>query len=95
MKRGVFKRTRENFIWTDKGGTKHKLTEIDDTYLQNIVNHLKDRLVALPDLETNPEGDLVTTEQIQEHISAVIEFLEKEQEYRKKHIVKRMLPSFE
>jgi hypothetical protein len=33
--------TRHNFIWTDIKGGKHKLKDIDDPYLQNIINFVK------------------------------------------------------
>ncbi len=38
------KLTRERFVWTDKEGNKHKLKDIDDQYLQNIINWLCGRL---------------------------------------------------
>jgi len=33
--------TRREFVWTDKEGNKHKLSAIDDYYLNNIINFLK------------------------------------------------------
>ena len=36
----VFKRWRKKFVWTDKEGTKHKLKDIDDMYLRNIIQFL-------------------------------------------------------
>jgi len=31
---------RSTFIWTDKEGNRHKLKDVDDYYLQNIINYL-------------------------------------------------------
>ena len=33
--------SRRKFVWTDINGDKHKLKDIDDRYLQNIINFLK------------------------------------------------------
>ena len=32
---------RKKFVWTDQGGNKHKLKDIDDVYLRNIIGFLK------------------------------------------------------
>jgi hypothetical protein len=33
--------TRKGFVWTDREGNKHKLQDIDDRYLGNLINFLK------------------------------------------------------
>ena len=33
--------SRRGFCWTDKEGNEHKLKDIDDYYLNNIINFLK------------------------------------------------------
>jgi len=33
--------TRKKFVWTDQHGVRHKLSDIDDDYLSNIINFLK------------------------------------------------------
>lgn len=37
----------KTFVWTDKEGNKHKLRDIDDRYLQNIINFLKRRVTEM------------------------------------------------
>lgn len=37
----VKRTTRGNFVWTDIKGGKHKLKDIDDRYLANIINFVK------------------------------------------------------
>jgi hypothetical protein len=33
--------TRRRFVWTDKEGNRHKLADIDDYYLNNIIDFLR------------------------------------------------------
>ncbi|KKK92772.1 hypothetical protein LCGC14_2699590 [marine sediment metagenome] len=39
---------KKNFVWTDRDGEKHKLTDIDDVYLTNIVRFLGRSLDSIP-----------------------------------------------
>lgn len=34
----------KKFVWTDREGVKHKLRDIDDAYLTNIINYLERRV---------------------------------------------------
>lgn len=61
---------RETFVWTDKEGNKHKLRDIDDRYLQNIISYLRRKLKSL-DIHSSA------------YWSEVIVFLEKEQRIRR------------
>ena len=42
-----FTATRKTFMWKDKEGNKHKLKDIDDGYLQNIISFLRRKLEDL------------------------------------------------
>jgi hypothetical protein len=95
LERGQFNRLRAKFIWTTKAGEKIPLQQLADDHLQNCINLLKKRLAELPPFDTNPEGEMVSTEQQSDHLEAVIELFEKEQKERKRGSVKRVLPSFE
>lgn len=35
--------TRKRFLWTDREGNKHKLSDISDYYLNNIISFLKQK----------------------------------------------------
>lgn len=67
----VFHGNREAFIWKDRGGNKHKLKDIDDNYIQNIISFLRRRLEKM-DIHSAT------------YWSEVIVFLEKEQMIRNK-----------
>lgn len=69
--------TRKEFVWTDRGGGKHKLSDIDDRYLGNIINFLKKRKRIAEFKAT-----------IRALFEDIIEFLEKEAERRGMRIVK-------
>lgn len=60
---------RETFVWTDKEGVKYKLADIDDGYLQNIINFLRRRVVDM-------------NEESADYWGAVADFLEEEQGVR-------------
>lgn len=71
------------FVWTDKEGEPHTLKDIDDNYLQNIINFLKRNLGEMPDYDVNPyNDDVVSTEQEQDELDTLIKFLEKVQHNR-------------
>lgn len=36
-----FKKWHKEFVWTDKSGVDHKIRDIDDTYLSNIIGFLR------------------------------------------------------
>jgi len=42
-----FTATRATFVWKDINGNKHKLADIDDGYLQNIISFLRRKLKSL------------------------------------------------
>lgn len=65
-----FKATRKTFVWTDINGNKHKLADIDNYYLQNIISFLR-RKLSIMDMETAA------------YWSEVIVFLTKEQRIRR------------
>jgi len=62
---------RKVFVWTDREGVRHKLKDIDDTYLTNIINFLVQG-------KGQVSGDSGTRR------NDVINFLREEQTYRKK-----------
>lgn len=78
---------REKFIWTDKEGVKHKLKEIDDTYLQNIINFLKRKVEEIPPFEDEYMGDDSWSPSSNEGLiyqyERTIDFLEWEQKQRR------------
>lgn len=77
---------RQKFIWTDKQGDKHKLADIDDTYLQNIINFLKRKVQEIPpvdEMSIGSEGfELVSNESLIDDYERAIDFLEWEQRQR-------------
>lgn len=60
---------RETFEWKDREGVRHKLVDVDDRYLQNIINFLGRRVVEM----CSPSSD---------YWLSVVEFLEGEQKIR-------------
>ena len=60
---------RETFVWTDREGNKHKLSDVDNVYLQNIISFLRRRLPLMEVLSAV-------------YWSEVVVFLEKEQRLR-------------
>lgn len=51
--------TRGRFVWTDQCGVRHKLSDIDDDYLSNIINFLRrKRLVEFNEMILFLEGEL-------------------------------------
>ena len=62
--------SRNTFLWRDKGGCKHPLHTIDDTYLSNIINFLNRKTPSMDDLSN-------------EYWSAVQVFLMSEQDKRR------------
>ncbi len=81
-------RLRQKFVWTDKQGDKHKLADIDDTYLQNIINFLKRKVAAIPEFDDMPldsEGSvMVSNDDLIDGYERVIDFLVWEQKQRNK-----------
>ncbi len=67
----IFTGNRKTFTWADRQGDKHKLKDIDDHYLQNIVSFLRRKLVCMDALRAT-------------YWSEVIVFLTKEQRIRSK-----------
>jgi len=63
---------RGSFTWTDKEGKEHKLEDIEDSYLANIIAHLER---MLPLLEHDPEDE---TDQEASECEATIKFLREE-----------------
>lgn len=43
----VFVGDRKTFVWSDRDGVEHELRNIDDQYLQNIINFLRRRLAVM------------------------------------------------
>ena len=68
-----FRGDRDTFVWKDKEGVVHKLTDIDDVYLANIVNFLRRRVFDMSMLQADSAA----------YWSEVIVFLEKEQRLRR------------
>lgn len=68
----VFVGDRRTFTWKDREGNVHRLKDIDDRYLANIISHLRKRLAQL-------DTDLAA------YWSEVIVFLENEQGRRRKN----------
>jgi len=66
--------TTGNFVWTDIKGGKHKLKDIDDNYLANIIGFLKRRI--------NNAGDLEMYDIVIPHWRRIITFLEEESRRR-------------
>ncbi len=62
--------SRGTFVWKDRTGTCHRLKDIDDTYLTNIINYLGRRI---PELEEAMSA---------EYYTAVKTFLTKEAKQR-------------
>jgi len=69
----IFVGTKETFVWTSKDGRKHKLHEIDDTYLSNIIRFLDRRVKAIYD---HVDHDVTI------YWSDVLKFLNKERNNR-------------
>jgi len=88
IERGGFKRLRKSFVWTDKQGVKHKLADIDDMYLSNIINFLKRIVANIPDMDSMPIGSegevMVSNEQLTDTYEYVIDFLKWERKQRVK-----------
>ena len=66
----IFTGNRKTFVWTDKEGNKHKLKDIDDRYLQNIIGFLRRKSANMEDMDSAT------------YWTEVIVFLEKEQKIR-------------
>lgn len=64
---------RESFIWIDKEGSEHELKDIDDRYLNNIINFLTKRILYMDVLS-------------QDYWKAVQDFLVEEQAIRTKEV---------
>lgn len=85
-RRPKFEQLRLLFVWADKEGDRHPLNTIDDYYLGNIVNFLKRKRTELPPFDGDPvTGEIRDNEQEEDRLDNLIEFLEEEQKYRKKH----------
>jgi len=79
---------RQNFTWTDKSGERHKLPDIDDTYLQNIINFLKRKIANVPAFEDEYCGDdlwvMHDNSDYIDQLESVVDFLKWEQNQRKR-----------
>ena len=84
---GPFDVVRWDFIWTDINKQRHRLRDIDDRYLQNIINFIKRKLADIPDIEYAPKIGITDTERETSRIENLIEFLEKEQKFRDNTLV--------
>ena len=81
---GKEKYRRETFIWTDRKGVEHKLEDIDNKYLQNIISLLKRKVESIPPFDYALKIGVVDTEREVSGLEALIEFLEEEQRERSK-----------
>ena len=77
---------RSKFVWTDKSGVEHRLSEIDDRYLGNIINFLKQRVEAPPSYIDAHKMGLYTTGDDVEELAATIKLLEREQKRRRNEL---------
>lgn len=66
---------RRSFVWTDIEGNKHALKDIDDVYLQNIVNFLRHKVMDGLDVREDMEDAL---KYMNYGTAAVLKFLEGE-----------------